>query len=98
MTVRWRADRHDAKQHTVKASPLDNEDDLLKRMLQKVSFNIRNAILVDENYTPLCGKTLGEIGFKSGQLLIMQFRHLDLVADPRLAAGIPQVCLTNLST
>ena len=31
-----------------------------------------------ENYTPLCGKTLGEIGFKSGQLLIMQFRHLDL--------------------
>jgi len=83
LTVRWRADRHDAKQHTIKACVMDDEDTLLLRMLQKASFNIRNAILVDENYRPLCGMTLGDINFKTGQLLIMQFRHLDVPADNR---------------
>ena len=89
MTVQWRADRQGAKRHSVKALSSDTEQMLIQRMFSKATFDLPNAILVDENYQPLGGRTLEQIGFASGQLLIMQFRKVSSYdnSDPRFTSS-----------
>ena len=78
MTVLWRADREQAKRHGCKALSTDDEGTLIDRMFQKAAFDIQTAYLVDEDYQPLQGRRLRDIGFRSGGILIMKFKgHLD---------------------
>ena len=91
LSVSWIADRNGKQQlHTIQAFLSDDESTVLQRMYSKVTFDLNSAYLVakvDNRAQPLHGRSLGEVGFRDGDILQMRFRGAAPQSHPPVPYG-----------